>query len=51
MSELGFIDPTYVPAITRVPMAARALLEILVQAAELCLLPQKLKVIRVPTTT
>lgn len=23
MSELGFIDPTYVPAITRVPMAAR----------------------------
>jgi hypothetical protein len=23
MSDLGFIDPTYVPAITRVPMAAR----------------------------
>lgn len=23
MSELGFIDPTYVPAIARVPMAAR----------------------------
>ena len=37
--------------ILRVPMAARVLLEILAQVAELCLLPQKLKVIRVPTTT